>query len=106
MPPPLSVTIDDTELHTNPGAEGPDFANVAVTFVSAVSVSVHVELVPEHAPPQPANVEPVPAVAVSVTVSPLVRICEHHSAPSLHPRSGGTKTLPVPSPALSIRKTG
>jgi hypothetical protein len=45
--------------------------NVAVTVVAAVSVTVHVP-VPVHPPPlQPANVDPVAGVAVSVTIVPL-----------------------------------
>jgi hypothetical protein len=42
---------------------------VAVTAVAAFTVTTHVP-VPEHAPDHPANVDPVPAAAVSVTVVP------------------------------------
>ena len=45
--------------------------NVAVTDVSAFMFTAHVP-VPAHAPPQPANVEPLEDVAVRVTVVPLV----------------------------------
>ncbi len=42
--------------------------NVAVTLVFDVMLNVHVVFVPVHAPDHPANVEFVPACAVSVTV--------------------------------------
>src|SRR5450432_4352719 len=41
--------------------------NVAPTFCAADIVIVHVVLWPEHAPDQPAKVEPPPAAALSVT---------------------------------------
>ena len=47
-----------------------ELLNVAVTARAAVIDTVHV-LVPPHAPLQPANVEPLAAVAVSVTEVPL-----------------------------------
>jgi len=46
---------------------GAFFLNVAVTVFAALIVTVH-EPVPLHAPLQPANVEPLPAVRFSVTV--------------------------------------
>lgn len=44
--------------------------NVAVTLRAAVMASTH-EPVPEHEPPQLANVEPLAAAAVSVTDAPV-----------------------------------
>jgi hypothetical protein len=44
---------------------------VALTFVSALSVTVQVVVVPLQPPPdQPANVEPLAGVSVSLTVVP------------------------------------
>jgi hypothetical protein len=45
-------------------------ANVAVTVVAALTVTVHLPA-PLHPPLHPMNVEPVAAVAVSVTAVPL-----------------------------------
>jgi hypothetical protein len=43
-----------------------------VTVVAVVTVTTHVP-VPEHPPPvQPVKIEPVPALAVRVTIVPLV----------------------------------
>ena len=44
--------------------------NVAVTAVAAVIDTVQVVLVPEQAPDQPANTDPLAAAAVSVTLVP------------------------------------
>ena len=49
----------------------PDALNVAVTARAAVIDTLHVAELPEHAPLQPANVEPLAAAAVSVTDTPL-----------------------------------
>ena len=48
----------------------PEPLNVAVTERAAVIDTVQVA-VPEHAPPHPANVEPLAAAAVSVTEVPV-----------------------------------
>ena len=45
---------------------------VAVTVVAALIVTGHVGLVPAQLPPQPPNVDPLPAAAVSVTFAPLL----------------------------------
>ena len=71
--------------------------NVAVTALAAVIVTAHV-LVPVQAPLQPANVEPVPAAAVSVTTVPLAKPALH-VVPQLIP-AGLLVTVPVPVPAL------
>lgn len=72
--------------------------NVAVTLSAALIVIVHV-LVPLHAafPLQPANVEPVPAVAVKVTTVPLVKFAEHVEGQVIP--AGLLDTVPVPVPA-------
>jgi hypothetical protein len=44
---------------------------LAETFIAELIVTVHVGLVPEHAPPQPRNVAVPVGVAVSVTAVPL-----------------------------------
>jgi len=71
--------------------------NVAVTEAAAVSVKVHVP-VPLHAPDQPANVEPVPGVAVSVTAVPTAML-PLHVVPQLIP-AGLLVTAPAPVPAF------
>jgi hypothetical protein len=72
--------------------------NVAVTVSDVLSVTVHVP-VPGHpaTPLQPANVDPFPAVAVSTTTVPLVKLAEH-VAGQLIP-AGLLVTVPVPVPA-------
>ena len=58
-------------------ADVPLALNVAVTAVSALIITVHVP-VPEQPPPdQPANVEPVAGVAVSVTCVPVLKPAVH-----------------------------
>ena len=61
VPVPAFVTLS---------AKVDELLNVAVTARAAVIDTVHVP-VPLHAPLQPANVEPLAAVAVSVTEVPL-----------------------------------
>ena len=71
--------------------------NVAVTEVLLDKVTVHV-LVPEHPPPdQPAKVDPVLAVAVSVTAVPLAKLALH-VVPQVMP-AGELLTDPAPVPA-------
>ena len=69
--------------------------NVAPTTVFAETATEQPP-VPLHAPLQPVNVEPVAAVAVSVTEVPPATECEQ-SVPQLIP---GPETVPVPDPAL------
>jgi hypothetical protein len=74
-----------------------ELLNVAVTERAAVIVTVQA-LVPVHAPPQPANVEPPAAAAVSVTDVPLA-----YGALQLLPQSippGADETVPLPVPAF------
>jgi hypothetical protein len=70
---------------------------VAVIRVLVVRFSVHVG-VPVHAPDHPANMEPVPGVAVSVTGVPLAKVAIH-AVPQLMP-DGLLVTVPVPVPLL------
>ena len=49
----------------------------AITFCGWLMVTVQVGLVPEHAPPQPVNVEPADGIAVSITWVPLGSFSEH-----------------------------
>jgi hypothetical protein len=72
--------------------------NVAVTEVLAVGFTAHVP-VPLQAPDQPANVDPVLGVAVSVTGVPLVKLALH-VVPQLIPE-GLLVIVPVPVPALA-----
>ena len=82
-----------------PGALGNTVAtalNVAVTVVSAVSVTVQVPVPLQPPPDQPANAEPAVALADSVTVEPWVAVVEH-VAPQLMP-AGDDDTVPEPVP--------
>ena len=58
--------------------------NVAVTLRACVIVTVHVETVPVHAPPQPVNVAPELGVAASVTRA-LAACGAVHVVPQLRP---------------------
>jgi hypothetical protein len=71
--------------------------NVAVMVALAVGVIAHAP-VPVQAPDQPANDEPVLAVAVSVTSVPLAKLALH-IVPQLMP-DGLLMTVPVPVPVL------
>jgi hypothetical protein len=69
--------------------------NCAMTAVWEVSVTTH-ELIPEHAPDQPVNVDPDAGVAVRVTLVP-----EANFAMQLDPQlipEGLLLTIPVPVP--------
>jgi hypothetical protein len=68
-----------------------------VTARAAVIETVHVAAVPEQAPLQPANVEPLAAAADNVTDAPLLN-AKLHSVPQLMP-AGDDVTVPVPLPA-------
>jgi hypothetical protein len=73
-------------------------AKVAVTVVAADIVTVQV-LVPEQPPPdQPANTDPVAAVAVKTTLAPALKGAAQ-VAPQVIP-AGAEVTDPVPVPAL------
>lgn len=86
VPVPALVTV---------AANVDEVLNVAVTARAAVIDTVQPP-VPEHAPPQPANVEPLAAEAVSVTDVPLAKL-----ALQVLPQStpeGDDATVPVPAP--------
>ena len=74
-------------------------ANVAVTVVAALSVTVQVP-VPEQPPPlQPEKVEPAAGVAVKVMAVPLANDAAHvvpHEMPA-----GLLLTVPLPAPVLA-----
>jgi hypothetical protein len=77
---------------------------VAVTCWLALSVTVHVEFVPLHAPDHPANDEFVAGVSVNVTRVPILKLALHVGA-QLIP-AGLLETVPVPVPAKRTFKTG
>jgi len=80
-------------------------ANVAVTDLVALIVSVQGLLCPLQSPPQPLKIEPVPAVAVSVTAVPVTKVAEQ-AVPQVIPAGLETTTpLPVP-PAETVKVTG
>src|SRR5215210_7280279 len=64
---PLPVPPSETVSVWVPGGDEGRVLNVAVTFRACVIETVHCVEAPEHAPPQPANDEPPPGLAVSVT---------------------------------------
>src|SRR5438046_3403099 len=73
-------------------------ANVAVTVVAALTVTVQVP-VPEQPPPlQPLKMEPAAGAAVSVTEVPVANAAEQ-VAPQETP-AGALVTVPLPAPAL------
>ena len=69
--------------------------NVAVTARAAVIDTVQLP-VPEHAPLQPANVEPLAADAVSVTDVPLAKLALQ--VPPQFTPDGDEDTVPLPAP--------
>ena len=71
--------------------------NVAVTERAWVIDTVQV-LVPEHAPPQPEKMAPLPVAAVSVTDVPLAKLALQ-VLPQLMP-AGADVTVPRPAPSF------
>jgi hypothetical protein len=88
---PVPVPVRVTESLTGTAL------NVAVTAVAALTVTVQEAVVPEQAPPQPANVEPAAAAAVSVTGVPTASD-SLQSPPQAMP--AGELTVPAPVPFL------
>jgi hypothetical protein len=77
--------------------------NAAVTNCAALIVTVHVVPVPlQPPPPQPANVEPLLGVSVSVTAVPAAKLFEHVPPQSDPP--GEPLTLPLPLPVKEVVK--
>jgi hypothetical protein len=77
--PPLAETVPfpwtfSVSSTLPPGAAGVLDPNVAVTDLAAVIVTVHTELVPLHAPPQPLNSASPRGAAFRVIVVPLVAL--------------------------------
>jgi hypothetical protein len=70
--------------------------NAADTFLAADIVTVQLLDVPEQAPLQPLNVEPLAGVALRVTAVPLAKLAEQ-VVPQLIP-VGWLVTAPVPVP--------
>jgi hypothetical protein len=104
--------IPDGELDTAPvpvpvsetSTSGVSASKVAIALRAWSIVSVQVAVVPLHAPDQPVNVEPVPAVAVSMTVSPKLYACEQ--VPPHEMPAPVDATVPVPVPARVTVKVG
>ena len=71
LPPTLMVSV--------PGV--PPAVKVAETLFALVIDSEHVDAVPAHEPPQPANFAPVAGFAVSVTVDPWATCALHVAEP-------------------------
>lgn len=72
VPFPCTVSLSSAVPPTG-GVVEPD-ANVAVTDLAAVIVTVHEVLVPPHAPPHPLKSESPPGAATRVTVVPLASL--------------------------------
>lgn len=96
VPPPETVTVSPTVAEE---------ANVAVTVIALVGVTVQVP-VPEQPPPdQPPKTEPPAGVAVRTTELPDGKLAEH-VVPHVMP-AGALVTLPFPSPArTTVTATG
>jgi hypothetical protein len=75
------------------------WSKVAVTALSVSVFTVQVPPVPEHAPPQPANVDPLAGTAVRVTLPPTPNAAEQLEPQSIP--AGSLVTVPLPAPALS-----
>src|SRR5438094_7936356 len=73
-------------------------ANVALTVVAALTVTVQVPVPTQPPPLQPAKVEPAAGAAVKVTAVPLANAAEQ-VAPQETP-AGALVTVPLPAPAL------
>jgi len=94
-PPPL-VTVPDPVPDLMTVKAKVLRANIAVAVVLAVTVTLHVPVPLQPPPVQPANVEPEAAVAVSVTMVPLLKFALH--VPGQLIPVGLLVTVPVPVP--------
>jgi hypothetical protein len=70
--------------------------NVAVTDLAWVRLTVQVLAVPEQAPDQPPKVELLEAVAVSVTLVPVVMLAVQVPAEQVEEPTGATVPEPLP----------
>ena len=77
-------------------------ANVAVTFLTALMFTMHVNPLPAHAPLQPVNTEKVSEVAVSAT-DVSNKYPSEQSVPQLIPGKS-EETAPDPLPVFTIDK--
>ena len=75
-------------------------SKLAVTVCAAPIVTVHVAVVPVHAPDQPVKVEPAAAVAVRVTVLFWLKLVLQVAPQSIP--AGLLETVPAPDPDLVI----
>jgi len=100
MPPVFEVTVPEPlpALVTVSANVAVLLLNVALTERAALIVTVQVVAVPLHEPPQPPNVEPLAAAAVSVTEVPLLKFALQ-VLPQLMP-VGDDVTVPLPEPLL------
>jgi len=78
--------------------------NVAMTLLTAVMVTVHVAVIPEHAPDHPPNSLFAPALAVKVTLV-FGAYCWSQSTPQVIP-GPEVDTVPVPVPFLVTVSAG
>ncbi len=92
----VTVPVPDPVLLTARVYAG---TNVAVALRAALMVTAQVVLVPEQSPDQPVKIEPVAAVAVSVTVAPSPK--EALQVPPQLMPAGVDATVPLPAPVLA-----
>src|SRR5208283_83959 len=96
MPGQVGLTAAPPSVPKLPSTAKSGRPKVAVTDRAALRVTLHTPM-PEQAPLQPVNVDPAPAMAVSVTV-PLANVVEQ-TGPQLIP-IGVLITVPTPVPAV------
>ena len=97
LAPPLTLTDPDGEIEPPEPAEAEILyvrrVNAAVTLTLAVMVTVQVDDVPEHPPPdQPAKVEFAPGVAARVMDVPATKVVP----------DGLLVTVPLPVPVVPV----
>ncbi len=92
LPPGCSVRLEFAGVKANPGSSNSALAS-ALSFLSKLMLQVPL---PEQAPPQPTNVEPVRGVAVKCTYAPS-KVFEQ-TVGQLIP-GGELTTVPLPSPS-------
>ena len=105
---PLPVTLPDplpARATVRVTGGGGIVANVAVTDLAALILTVHLPVALQPPPDQPLNVEPDFGTAVNVTFVPDATLSEHVPGQSIAP----PETVPEPLPAsatVSFRETG